>query len=244
LARVRQKLYKGEVSMKLLKRDFVSKGVISVKNYPLRSGKAYFIESDNGELLYASIEYVKDNFIESERKGIIDLTKGLTSTFKNDGGGNSSGGGYVSIDEGLQKQKFAISYLVLTQEKLQNFTGYKDKLNDFLLSLYDFYKEKSFLSTKQIEKILEIELQQREEKNSRNCKVLSFKNLQTCYAYEYKIKRAIEELSEDKQQYMLSMLDNLHRYLYLTKSQVDGMMRWFEYLPADLKDTRLEKFDV
>lgn len=110
--------------------------------------------------------------------------------------------------------------------------------------MYEFYNEKSFLSTKQIEIILEIEQHQRKIKNHKNCKVLSFKNLQTCYAYEYKIRRAIEELPEDKQEYMLSMLSHLYKNLYLTDLQIEGMKKWFEYLPVDLKDTRLKKFDV
>lgn len=66
--------------MKLLKRDFVPKDTKSIKGYPLTSGKAYFIKDDNGNVLYASIEYIKNNFTEHERKGIVDLTKGLEAT--------------------------------------------------------------------------------------------------------------------------------------------------------------------
>lgn len=38
-----------------------------------------------------------------------------------------------------------------------------------------------------------------------------------------KIKRAIEELPEDKQEYMLSMLSHLYKNLYLTDLQIQGI---------------------
>lgn len=123
--------------MKLLKRDFVPKETKSIKGYPLISGKAYFIKDDNSNVVYVSKEHVKELFPESEFKLVIDLTKGLIRNNTHNGGGNLSGGGSTIVDGELQREQIAESYLILTQEKLQNFIGYKDKLNNFLGSCLD-----------------------------------------------------------------------------------------------------------
>lgn len=233
--------------MKLIKRDFVPKDTKSIKNYPLASGKAYYIRDDSGDVLYASKEHAKELFPEDDFTRVVDLTKGLIRNYIRNGGRGGNNGG-STVDVYLEREKQAIVYLLLTQEKMVNFSGCRYKLNDsFLSGVYDFYGQNNFISRKQVDIVLNKEVENANDeklKSKLGHKKLSLKNLQTCYAYEYKIKRAIEELPADKQEYMLSMLSHLYQNLYLTDPQIDGMIKWFEYLPDDLKDTRLKKFDV
>ncbi len=219
--------------MKLLKRDFVPKDTKSICDRPLISGKAYYID-DNGTIKYASESYVRSNFSKEERDNIIDFTKGLIASFENISSDNEKAnlnGGGKKID----KYHKAVLYICLYEEKMNNFDLAKKK--PFIQKMYEIYKEKGGLSDNQVDVILEIEKQERQYRKS-------LKNLLTCYAYEYKIKRALEVLPEDKKEFMKDILADLYKYKNLTTKQIEGMKNWFEYLTDDLKNTKLKEFDI
>ncbi len=205
----------------------------SICDRPLISGKAYYID-DNRTIKYASESYVRANFSIEERDNILDFTRGLIASFENISSDNEkanlNGGG-----KKINKHYKAILYICLYEEKMNKFDLRKKKR--FIQKMYEIYKEKGSLSDNQVDVILEIEKQERQYRKS-------LKNLLTCYAYEYKIKRALEVLEEDKQDYMKSMLENLYKNLYLSDNQINGMKNWFKYLTEDLKNTKLKEFDV
>ncbi len=219
--------------MKLLKKDFVSKDTISICNRPLPSGKAYYID-DNGTIKYASESYVRENF-RDERNDVIDFTKGLIASFENNTSSGNKSGNVNASGKKTDKYQKAILYICLYEEKMSNFNmGIKQ---EFIQKMYEFYNEKGNLSDKQVDIILKIEKEERKYRKS-------LKNLIACYAYEYKIKRALEVLPEDKKDFMESILDNLYKHKNLTLEQIKVMKNRFEYLTEDLKNTKLKEFDI
>lgn len=220
--------------MKILKRDFVENDIRSIDNRPLPSGKAYFIQDESGNISYASRERVIIDFPDTDIRTIIDLTNGLITIYNHNGGGGGNGGNRARhLDLGTIKLNKSITYLIYTQEKMGNFSGYSR--NDFLKSVYDYYIKNNTLSQRQVEVVLDIEQQ---------IPKYSLPNLETCYAYEYKIKRSIQVLAENESgiKYMESMLEQLYAKLYLSENQINGINNWFKFLTEDLRTTELTPF--
>ena len=226
--------------MKILKRDFVPTGTISISKRELTSGKAYFLqENENEDIKYASKDYIKENYPNYDYNSIIDLTKGLIKTFNHKTGVNGGSGGNDPVDIKTRDLNIVHTYLILTQEKMRNFNGYNRNRHPdevkILLAVYNDICLNKELSQSQIDSVLKLE---------KNKKRYSLKNLYACYAYEYKIQIAIEILRKNKSEgYMIGMLDALHTFLYLTEGQVEGMKKWFKNLPKDLKETKFMEFD-
>lgn len=222
--------------MKILKRDFVENNIRSIDNRALPSGKAYFIQDESGNISYASKDRVKLDFPDTDIRTIIDLTNGLIKIYNHNGGGGGNGGNRERpLDLGTIELNKAIKYLMYTQEKLGNFSGYNS--NNFLRSVYDYYIINNTLSQRQVEVVLGIEQQ---------IPKYSLLNLDTCYAYEYKIKRSIAVLANNTPgiEYMESMLNQLYAKLYLSENQINGIKKWFEFLTEDLRNTELTPFYV
>ncbi|MGQ4005166.1 hypothetical protein QIW49_01600 [Francisellaceae bacterium CB300] len=225
--------------MKLIKKDFIPSGAKSILDYPLPSGKAYYIETVNG-IEYGSDSYVREEFEPEERLKIIDFTSGMIASFEKKIIFTINKGGASSNNQKNTDRYKAILYIYLHEEKMNKFN--LPKCNKFLTSIYKHHQDKGFLSDKQVEAVLKIEQNQRRI-IKKEFKTKTLKNLLTCYAYEYKIKRALEVLDDDKKEYMDSMLVNLYENLYLTDNQIIGMFNWFQFLPKDLSETKLKQFD-
>ncbi|MBK2266884.1 hypothetical protein [Francisella philomiragia] len=226
--------------MKLIKKDFIPSRVKSVCGRDLPSGKAFYIDTDNG-VQYGSDDYVRKNFSNEERLATIDFTTSMIASFDRDVRVNTNNNSEELTNKQKNRDRYkAIVYMFLHEEKMPAFAFSKDNL--FLTGVYNHYKEKNFLSNRQVEIILKIERDFREV-ISKEYRIKTLKNLLTCYAYEYKIKRALEVLDDDKKEYMNSMLENLYKNLYLTDNQVEGMFKWFQYLPKDLAEAKLKEFD-
>lgn len=232
--------------MRLIKKDFVDKNVKSILGYPLPSGKAYYIENDVGLIEYGSDYYINNNNFSNEKKDIIDLTKGLPSSFKHNTTDNKQSNNFNKqslLSSNERNYQKALLYLTFSEEKMKPFVGYKKYNNKFLSSIYSFYLKEDFLSLKQIETILKIEKNSHKDIiNKYGYHSISLKNLETCYAYEYKIKRAIDKLEDKK--FMQEILKTLYQYLYLTDKQIEAIRKWFQYLPKDLQEAKLRSFDV
>ena len=225
--------------MKLIKKDFIPSGAKSILDYPLPSGKAYYIETVNG-IEYGSDSYVREKFDPEERLKIIDFTSGMIASFEKKIMFTINKGVASSNNQKNTDRYKAILYIYLHEEKMNKFN--LSKCNKFLTSIYKHHQDKGFLSDKQVEAVLKIEQNQRRI-IKKEFKIKTLKNLLTCYAYEYKIKRALEVLDDDKKEYMDSMLVNLYENLYLTDNQIIGMFNWFQILPKDLSETKLKQFD-
>jgi hypothetical protein len=225
--------------MKLIKKDFIPSGTKSILDYPLPSGKAYYIETVNG-IEYGSDSYVREEFDPEERLKIIDFTSGMIASFERKIISTTNKGRTSSNNQKNTDRYKAILYIYLHEEKMNKFNFLK--CNEFLTSVYKHYIENGFLSDKQVEAVLKIEQDQRKI-IKKEFKTKTLKNLLTCYAYEYKIKRALEVLDDDKKEYMDSMLVNLYENLYLTNNQIIGMFNWFQFLPKDLAEAKLKQFD-
>lgn len=222
--------------MKLLKRDFIPSYVKSICERPLPSGKAYYIEINN-ETKYASPEYTRKHFSKKEIANIPDLTKGLIATFEkeNDFIPFNENGGFISQKD-IDKYN-AILYIIYREEKMHNFS--MGEKNFTLKDFYYYYQERENLLDHQVKMILDIE---NEEKSKRK----SLKNLATCYAYEFKIKRALEVLNqrEEDDSELQQLLQSLYENLKLTKSQIKTVKGFFKGLTDDLKDSKLQEFDT
>lgn len=229
---------------KILKKDFIPKDSKSILNYELPSGKAYFLEDSEKNIVYASDAYVRKHFSRNDRGHVIDFTKGLIATFEKDleGGTSKKGNGENHINNSKERDyRKALLYLFFYVEKMSNFKGFRK--NTFLENVYSHYRESNFLSPKQIECVLKIERKYSQEANNFGYFVFSLKNIITCYAYEYKIKRAIDELNDKDRDFLKSILNFLYENLYLTDKQIDGVRKWFAYLPKELKEAKLKDFD-
>lgn len=227
--------------LKIIKKDFVNEDTESycAKGHKLSSGTAYYLESEEG-VIYFGGKQCAETHGTNDLKDVPDLTKSLVSlsTGMQTSGGNSSG---VSEEK---KKSLAISYLLLREELLDEFTLNNKSLSYKTLNeYYTYYIENNDLNEKQINHILNLEKYSSEKVNTK----LSIRNLSTCHAYKFILDRTEAHLNKSGKEDGIRFVQSLRRYLLsrctLQPKQVDGLSNWIQYLPKELRDAKLKKFD-
>ena len=228
-----------------LKKDFVNENTESycAKGKLLSSGKAYYLLDSYGNIHFAG-KQCAEQYATNDLSQIPDLTKSLTARHE----GTSTGGrtiGGTNKQNDFDKSK-AITYLLFREEKLSDYTlNGKSMSYSKLQEYYQIYKNENDLSNDAIRHILNIEKYTVENINRR----LSLKNLSTCYAYQYILERTLEHLRNNNNnegiEFVNSLLNGdkgLKKYCGLTQEQIVGLSKWLQFLPQDLRETKLKNF--
>ena len=202
----------------------------------LSSGKAYFLQDNYGNIHYAGKQCAEQNS-NTNLSLIPDLTKSLISNKEgsHSGGGSSAGGG-LTVDN---NEALAITYILLREEKLNDFQFEGKSLSYAVLkSYYEKYTLDKKLETKDVQHILNIE--------KKAPVLLSLKNLSTGYAYQFILERTLNYLRIYDNKKGIIFIDGLIEYLKknckLSIKQIEGLNNWLQYLPQDLRESKLKSF--
>ena len=107
-----------------------------------------------------------------------------------------------------------------------------------LKSYFDKYKTDKNLEIKDIQHIINIE--------KKAPISLSLNNLSTCYAYEFILERTLNHLKINYNEKGILFVDGLIEYLKknckLSIKQIEGLKNWLQYLPQDLRESKLKSF--
>lgn len=221
-----------------LKIDFVPENTLSYcKNKDLTSGKAYYMEDSLGNIVYGG-KICAEKYATNDLLIIPDLTKSLVKKNSYTGTGGTTRGGSRGIAIDHDKSN-AISYLVLREEKLKNYPLLKKYSSSKITELYNNYILNNDLTDDEVKRVFFY------ENNSANNfdRRLSFKNLLTCYAYEYIFDRALELLySKKKLETVGSLKDYMFKNMKLSDSQIKLLDSIKDVLPQ-LDECELKKFD-
>nr|WP_312230749.1 hypothetical protein [Pseudomonas sp.] len=225
--------------MKIIKKDFVNEDTESycAKGHKLSSGTAYYMESKDGKIYFGGKQCAETHGT-NDLKDVPDLTKSLVSL----GTGTQTSGGNGSGVTEEKKKSLAISYLLLREELLNEFTLNKKPLSYKVLNkYYNHYTEHNSLNENQINHILNLEKYASENIDIK----LSIRNLSTCHAYKFILDRTEAHLSENENG--IRFVQSLRKYLLshctLQPNQVIGLSNWIQYLPKGLRDAKLKNFD-
>jgi hypothetical protein len=228
-----------------LKKDFVNEATKSYcKNRKLSSGKAYFLQKDNGDIAYGGKKCAQDK-TTTDLSTIPDFTTSLMHRKNGKIGVKKKSVGSNSIKDNNNLGSKAVLYLILRKEKLIHF-NYISKSYDYkeLNHYYELYKTNGTLDDKSLEHILNIE----KYSSKKTEKKLSLKNLLTCYAYDDTLKKTLKYLKQQNKKngikFISSVIDGLHNYCSLSDKQVDAISNWLKYLPKDIKKSKLKPFNV
>lgn len=222
----------------VIKKDFVSPNTKSLcQNKQLTSGKAYFLCQSTQQPIfygYAGKECVK-KYVNVDLNTIPDFTKSLIINFEKESSCKKKKG-IENIEEqnSMSESAVALTYLILRQDKLRAFKG----ISYYVLEeYYQEYLASYKLSKKAITHILNI------EKHINTSPKLKLKNLLTCYAYEYKILLALEYIHNEKQGFVLDLLEKLRTYYRLSEGQIKALGEWFKYIPyKEFSEAKIKKF--
>ncbi|WP_141400362.1 hypothetical protein [Magnetospirillum sp. 15-1] len=164
----------------------------------------------------------------AQLRRIPDFTKAAPGQDREGGkrvDGEHSGGG-VRDDEAA-KFKRIVTYMLLRQERLAHIPGAQ---LDVLGQYHAAYLEEGALSDDAVRHIGNI------EKKTAGGRY-GYNNLQTVYAFDRCIERAIRGIPEDRRSFVGDILRYLRDNLYLTQKQIDGLDKWLKridgYLPLD-----------
>lgn len=223
-----------------LKKDFVHEDTESycAKGKKLSSGKAYYLKDMNGNIHYGG-KQCAEKYAKNDLSHIPDLTKSLIA--RHDGHPTvGSTGGTGGGQDNTEKSK-AITYILLREENLSHYTlGGNSISYNILEGYYKTYKKDSDLPNNAVSHILNIE--------RKSTKKLSLKNLLTCHAYQYILERTLEHLTQKSNskgmQFINDLLNGLTKSCSLTNKQIDGLSKWLQYLPKDLREAKLKEFDA
>lgn len=221
--------------MRAIKRDFVKPDTPSYcNNRKLASGKAYFLLDNAGRIFKAGEQCAKQHS-QTDLSSVPDLTTSLLVDSTKDEH-DYSPPHLNSKQQKLDKKSQALAYLLLREEKLKEL-GFKNISYNTLQSYYQEYKNNYDLSEEAINHIYNI-------LNSPNTpKKFSLHNLSTCYAYHYKMSKALRHLNQEKSSYINDLLKCLKKDYYLTQSQIDGLTKWFEYIDRkEIREAKLKNF--
>ncbi len=230
-----------------IKKDFVNEETESYcgKGRKLSSGKAYYLRDANGVIHFGGRQCAELH-AANDLSQIPDLTKSLIARHE----GQPNGGKNISLRDNqqhdLEKPK-AIAYLLLREEKLSEFRFKNRPLSYEVLKNYYFeYKDSLDLTSKAVSHILNIE-----RKSMTVNKRYSLKNLSTCYAYKYILERTLDALIKNENQKGIKYVNDLingekgiMQFCSLTEEQITGLSKWLQFLPQDLREARLRKFDL
>lgn len=226
--------------MLIIKKDFVNENTISCcgKGKKLSSGTAYYMKSTDGMIHYGG-KKCAESLASNNINSVPDLTKSLISMTTSSKPVSSGGSGERQEEN---RRAIAIAYLLLREELLKDFKCKERSLShETLSSYYDDYK-RGELGDDAVDHIISIE-------NYVSTKIeykLSLRNLSTCHAYNFILNRVLAHLTLKSNEKGISYVSSLKTYLEtnctLTDSQVEGLKRWVEYLPRELRDAKLLKF--
>ena len=102
--------------MIVLKKDFVNENEKSYcKDRRLSSGKAYYLQKDNGDIVYGG-KKCAEYYSNTDLSQIPDLTKSLIA--RHDGRTTTGGGTNAGGTQNDMSKSKAISYILLREEKL------------------------------------------------------------------------------------------------------------------------------
>jgi len=229
--------------MIVLKKDFVNENEKSYcKGRRLSSGKAYYLQKDNGNIVYGG-KQCAEYYSNTDLSQIPDLTKSLIA--RHEGTTTTGGGTNVGGTQNDMSKSKAISYILLREEKLSEFKYANKSLSYSVLNeYYQNYQENNDLLDDEVKHILNIEKMSAEHTK----KKMSLQNLSTCYAYQYILGRTLDYLeqknNEDGIKYINGMIDGLHNYCSLTTNQINGLSKWLQFLPEELKKVKLKEFNI
>jgi len=231
--------------MKIVKKDFVPEDTDSycAKGHKLSSGKAYFMETGNGHIVYGG-KQCAEKHSNTDLSQIPDLTKSLVS--RTEGATRNDGitANRKNAHNNLDKPK-AIAYIILREEKLISFQYRNKSLSQVTLQkYYEKYKQGEDLSDDEVKHILNLEKIAAKKTKAK----MSLKNLSTCYAYQYLLERTLVYLDIKNNTagitFVNSLINSLHDYCSLTNKQIEGLARWLQFLPKDLAESKLKQFNV
>lgn len=229
--------------MKIIKKDFVSEDTESYcgTGRKLSSGTAYYMQDENGLIHYGG-RHCAEMHGTNDIKDVPDLTKSLVSLASPHSGTGT--GTKADTESSEQKKSLAIAYLLLREELLHDFNIKNISIScKTLRNYYNTYQQTGDLSNKEVNHILNIELHATNKINKR----LSLKNLSTCHAYNFILKRVRSILNNKNNKQGILFVDSLQEFLhsncYLSQKQIHGLNQWIQYLPHDLKNAKLKNFD-
>ncbi len=218
--------------MKTIKKDFVAEDTPSYcNNRPLSSGKAYYLEDSNGNIYYGG-KTCAEKHTNTDLTQIPDLTKSLINNVAGHGGGGRGGIGSGTINH---DKSLAITYLILREEKLLSYPFIQKFKFQKLTDLYNKYITNEDLAEQEVKNVL-FYIDNSKGFNDK----LSLKNLETCYAYDYIIERALTHVNN--RAFIEGLLSDLQNKCTLTNAQINGLGRWLENLPQ-MEDCHLRNFD-
>lgn len=233
--------------MQAIKIDFVPEDTKSYcgNGVRLSSGKAYFLKDNNGAI-HLGGRQCAEKLASNDLSQIPDLTKSLVA--RRDGQSTGGGEGAHSNARCNIDKSNAITYLLLRQEKLIEYNCNGLPLPyEKLAPYYQEYISTSDLPVTAIQHILNIE----NYSSNKISKKLSLKNLSTCYAYQYILERTLYQLNKEQNQDgvrfvndLLNGTSGLKMRCSLSQGQVDGLAKWLQFLPKDLRETKLKEFSV
>jgi len=226
--------------MIVLKKDFVHEDTESfcAKGKKLSSGKAYYLKDMNGNIHYGG-KQCAEKHATNDLSQIPDLTKSLIA--RHDGNSTVGGSGGTGGGQDNTEKSKAITYILLREEKLLHYTlGGKSISYNILEGYYKTYQKDNDLPDSAVNHILNIE--------KKSIKRLSLKNLLNSHAYQYILERTLDHLTQKGNskgmKFINDLLDGLTHYCSLTDSQIDGLSKWLQYLPKDLREAKLKDFDI
>ncbi len=229
--------------MIVLKKDFVNENEKSYcKGRRLSSGKAYYLQKNNGDIVYGGKQCAEE-YSNTNLSQIPDLTKSLIA--RHDGTTTAGGNTGINGTQNDMSKSKAISYILLREEKLSKFKYVNKSLSYTILNeYYQNYKKNNDLLYGEIKHILNIE--KKSAKNTKN--KMSLQNLSTCYAYQYILERTLDYLEQKNNQdgikYIKGMIHGLQDYCSLTNNQINGLSKWLQFLPEELKKAKLKEFNI
>jgi hypothetical protein len=226
--------------MIVLKKDFVHEDTESfcAKGKKLSSGKAFYLKDINGNIHYGG-KQCAEKHATNDLSQIPDLTKSLIA--RHDGHSTEGGSGRTDGEQNNTEKSKAITYILLREEILSHYTlSGKGISYSILEGYYKIYQKDNDLPKNTVNHILNIE--------KKSTKRLSLKNLLNCHAHQYILERTLDHLTQKGNvkgiKFINDLLDGLTQYCSLTDKQIDGLSKWLQYLPKDLSEAKLKKFDV
>lgn len=227
--------------MRILKKDFVNENTESycAKGHKLSSGTAYYMQAKDGAIYYGGKQCAELHGVNNF-KDVPDLTKSLLSLAA---GGTSNGGG-PKVESEDERKSTATAYLLLREQLLQDFSIEGRALSfETLTQYYNYYLDNGDLAESQVNHIINIESYSSKKIDKR----LSLKNLSTCHAYNFILRRTSAHLEEKGESEGVRFVASLKSYLLnhsrLTPGQVDGLKKWIQFLPKDLRNAKLKTFE-